>query len=49
MAGDKFMPEKHIYGSLDLPIVLVDHLLKTKSEYKNLRKQEIQGIFIETN
>ena len=24
-------------------IVLVDHLLKTKTEFKNLKKQEIQG------
>ena len=26
-------------------IVLVDHLLKTKQELKNLKKQEIQNIF----
>ena len=25
---------------MDLPIVLADHLLKTKNEYKNLKKQE---------
>ena len=30
---------------MDLRIVLVDHLLKTKKEYKNLKKQEIQEIF----
>ena len=29
--------------------MLVDHLLKTKNEYKNLKKQEIQDIFIKTN
>ena len=34
------MPEIHL-KSLDLPIVLVDHLLKTKKEYKNLNKPEI--------
>ena len=28
--------------SPDLPIALVNHLLKTKKEYKNLKKQEIQ-------
>ena len=32
LGGDKFMPE--IY-SLDLRIVLVDHLQKTKEESKN--------------
>ena len=35
--------------SSDLPIVLVDNLLKTKNEFKNLKKQEIQGRFIKTN
>ena len=39
------MPEIH----LDLHIVLVDHLQKTKKEYKNLEKQEIHDIFIKTN
>ena len=28
---------------------LVDHLQKTKKEYKNLKKQEIHGIFIKMN
>ena len=46
LGGDKFMPE--IY-SLDLRIVLVDHLQKTKEESKNLKKQEIHGIFLKTN
>ena len=43
LAGDKFMPEMH----LKQPgfIVLVDHLLKIKKEFKNLKKQEIQAIF----
>ena len=39
------MPEIH----LDLHIVLVDHLQKTKKEYKNLEKQEIHDICIKTN
>ena len=39
------MPEIH----LDLHIVLVDHLQKTKNEYKNLEKQEIHDIFIKIN
>ena len=29
--------------------VTVDHLLKTKEELKNLKKQEIQDIFIKIN
>ena len=29
--------------------MLVDHLQKTKHEYKNLKKQEIQDIFIKMN
>ena len=33
----------------DLNIVLVDHLLKTKEEYINLKKNEIQDIFIKIN
>ena len=32
--------------NMDLRIVLVDHLLKTKGEYKNLKKEQIQDIFI---
>ena len=32
-----------------LHIALVDHLLKTKKEYKNLKKQKIEDIFIKTN
>ena len=42
LAWDEFMPEMHF-------IVLVDHLQKTKKEYKNLRKLEIHDIFIKTN
>ena len=29
--------------------MVVDHLLKTKKEFKNAKKQEIQRIFIKTN
>ena len=42
------MPEKHSRHK-DLHVVLVDHLQKTKKEYKNLKKQKIQDIFIKTN
>ena len=34
---------------MDLLTVLEDHLLKTKKEYKNLKKQGIHDIFIKTN
>ena len=34
---------------MDLRIVLVDHLLKTKKELKNLKKQETQDIFTKMN
>ena len=37
LAGDKFMPEMHLRQP-DLHTVLVDHLQKTKKEYKNLKK-----------
>ena len=45
LAGDKF---KFMY-EMHLHIALVDHLQKTKKEYKNLKKQEIHDIFIKTN
>ena len=47
LAGDKIMPEMH----LKQPgfIVLVDHLLKIKKEFKNLKKQKIRDIFTEVN
>ena len=48
LAGDKFMPEMHLKQP-GLLIVLVDHLLKTKKEFKNLKKQEIQAIFTKVN
>ena len=48
LGGDKFMPEMHLKRQ-DLLIVLVDHLLKIKKEYKKLKKQEIQNTFTEMN
>ena len=45
LAGDKFMSEMH----LNNPSLPVDHLLKTKKEFKNLKKQEIQTIFTKMN
>ena len=42
------MSEMHL-DSQDLHTVLVGHLQKTKKEYKNLNKHEIQDIFIKTN
>ena len=45
LAGDKFMSEMHLNNSS----LLVDHLLKTKKEFKNLKKQEIQTIFTKMN
>ena len=48
LAGDKFMPEMHLKKT-DLLTVLVGHLLKTKKEFKNLKKQEIQAIFTKMN
>ena len=48
LAGDKFMPEMHLKKT-DLLTVLVGHLLKTKKEFKNLKKQEVQAIFTKMN
>ena len=42
------MPDIHLRQP-GLPTVLVDHLLKTRKVYKNLKKQEIQDIFIKTS
>ena len=42
------MPKMHL-RQLDLYLVLVDHLQKTKKESKNLKKQKIQDMFIKTN
>ena len=40
LSGDKFMLEMYS-NNPDLLIVLLDHLLKTKKEFKDLKKQEI--------
>ena len=55
LAEDRFMPEMH----LRQPVLLdksgftystyEPFTKKTKKEYKNLKKQEIHDIFIETN
>ena len=42
------MDEMHL-RHLGLLIVLASHLLKRKKDLKNLKKQEIQGIFIKMN
>ena len=46
LTRDKFLCEMH---NLDLLIVLVGHLQKTKKGNKNLKKREIHDIFIKTN
>ena len=46
LSADTFMLK--IY-SLDLLIMLVDHLLKTKKEFKHLKKQEIEDIYTKIN
>ena len=48
LARDIFTPEMHL-KHLDLLIVLVNHLLKIRQEFKKLKKQEIQNIFSEIN
>ena len=37
LAGDKFMPEMHL-RQLNLPTVLVDHLLKTKKKIQKFKE-----------
>ena len=44
LVGDKFMPEMHLKQPR-----FVDHLLKTRKKFKNLKKQEIQAIFTKMN
>ena len=45
------MPEIHLRlpGFTYSPIVFVEFLPKTKNEFKNLKEQEIQNIFIKMN
>ena len=52
LAGDKFIPGMHLkqpaaLGKLGFTYSVVDHLLKTKKEFKNLKK--IQNIFTKMN
>ena len=54
LAGYTLIPKMHLRqpAALCKPAFtykLVDHLLKTKKEHKNLTKQEIQDTFIKTN
>ena len=46
--GDKFKPEMHLKQP-GFTYSVVDHLLKTKKEFKNSKKQEIQTIFTKMN
>ena len=48
LAGNTFTPEIHL-KSLNLLMVFVYHLLKTKKYFKNLMKQELQNIFTKMN
>ena len=43
------LKHKCIKVNQDLCIVLADHLLKTQKELKNLKKLEIEDIFIKKN
>ena len=43
LEGHKFLLETHL-KSLDFPRVLVGQWLKSKKEYKNLKKQEAEGL-----
>ena len=43
LTGNKFMPEMHLRQP-DLRIFPVDHLLKTKKEFKDSKKHKIQDI-----
>ena len=48
LAGDKFMPEMHLRrpGFTCSACQPFNHLIKTKREYENLKKQRIQYIYI---
>ena len=48
LAGDRIMPEIHLKQP-GFTYSACGHLLKIKKEFKNLKKQEIQSIFIEMN
>ena len=42
------MPEMNLRQP-NLHIVFVDHSLETKNEYKNLKKEDINDIFVKMN
>ena len=48
LAGDKFMPEMHL-GQPGFIYSACGPSTKNKERIKNLKKQEIQNIFIKTN
>ena len=48
LAGDKFMPGIHL-KQRGFTYSASGPFTKTKKEYKNLKKQEIQNIFTEMN
>ena len=48
LAGDKFIPEMHL-KQLGFTYSASGPLKKTKKEFKNLKKQEIQDIFTKMN
>ena len=48
LAGDKYLPEMHLKQP-GFTTALTDQLLKTKKEFKKLKKQEIQAIFTKMN
>ena len=48
LAGDKFMPEMHLKQP-GFSYSAFDRLLKTKKEFKSLRRREVQDIFTKGN
>ena len=48
LAGDKFMLEMHLRQP-GFTYSVVNHLLKTRKEFKKLKKQEIQAICTKMN
>ena len=49
LAGYKFMTEMHLRQPEFIYSACGPFKKKTKKEYKNLNKQEIQNLFIKTN
>ena len=48
LTGDKVMPEMHLI-QLGFTYSACGPFTKNKEKYKNLKKEEIQDIFIKTN